>query len=100
MSELYRPAELQSPVCQKIDTNGTSHVADALGDCEHFETNSELSTFYWVFILAQVLHGIGGQPLYTLGITYMDENLHANDFGMYLGKNCLMGVTVNYCFNN
>ncbi|XP_041479869.1 solute carrier organic anion transporter family member 4A1-like isoform X3 [Lytechinus variegatus] len=44
-----------------------------------------LSNYYWVFIGAQVLHGLGASPIYTLGITYIDENVVPASAGIYLG---------------
>ncbi|XP_030830175.1 solute carrier organic anion transporter family member 4A1 [Strongylocentrotus purpuratus] len=44
-----------------------------------------LSNYYWVFIGAQVLHGLGASPIYTLGITYIDENVAPASAGIYLG---------------
>ena len=35
---------------------------------------------------ANVLMGVGGSPLYTLGVTYMDESLMPEVFGFYMGE--------------
>ncbi|XP_072175384.1 solute carrier organic anion transporter family member 4A1-like [Diadema setosum] len=51
-------------------------------------TNDEvqgLSNYFWVFIGAQILHGLGASPIYTLGITYIDENVAPASAGIYLG---------------
>ncbi|XP_030830832.1 solute carrier organic anion transporter family member 4A1-like isoform X2 [Strongylocentrotus purpuratus] len=81
LTGLYDAGESPNLLCQRPPDNMTRlDSCDGSGGAE-----SDLAVFYWVFILAQVLHGIGVSPLYTLGITYMDENLHAKDFGFYLG---------------
>ncbi|XP_071477935.1 solute carrier organic anion transporter family member 4A1-like [Diadema antillarum] len=56
------------------------------GPCEDMSTlNEGLTSYYGVFIFAQVLHGIGASPLYTLGITYIDENVSSAASGIYIG---------------
>lgn len=47
---------------------------------------SNLSNYRFVFMLGQFLHGIGATPLYTLGVTYLDENVKSNYSPVYIGK--------------
>ena len=35
----------------------------------------DVSGFLYVFLLAQVLHGIGAAPLWSLGVAYIDANV-------------------------
>ncbi|XP_041860972.1 solute carrier organic anion transporter family member 4A1 [Melanotaenia boesemani] len=44
-----------------------------------------LSSYRFVFILGQFLHGIGATPLYTLGVTYLDENVSSKYAPVYIG---------------
>ncbi|XP_062248696.1 solute carrier organic anion transporter family member 4A1 [Platichthys flesus] len=44
-----------------------------------------LSNYRFVFMLSQFLHGVGATPLYTLGVTYLDENVHSNYAPLYIG---------------
>nr|XP_040049616.1 solute carrier organic anion transporter family member 4A1 [Gasterosteus aculeatus aculeatus]XP_040049617.1 solute carrier organic anion transporter family member 4A1 [Gasterosteus aculeatus aculeatus]XP_040049618.1 solute carrier organic anion transporter family member 4A1 [Gasterosteus aculeatus aculeatus]XP_040049619.1 solute carrier organic anion transporter family member 4A1 [Gasterosteus aculeatus aculeatus] len=44
-----------------------------------------LSSYRFVFMLGQFLHGIGATPLYTLGVTYLDENVKSNYAPVYIG---------------
>lgn len=39
-----------------------------------------------VFVCAQLLHGAGASPLFTLGVTYIDENVSKKMSSVYLGK--------------
>ncbi|VDP10597.1 unnamed protein product [Soboliphyme baturini] len=41
--------------------------------------------FYFVLLLGQLLHGIGASPLYTLGISYLDENAPPRYSALYIG---------------
>lgn len=43
--------------------------------------------FIGLFIFSMVLIGFGAGPVFTLGLTYMDENLQPKDFGLFLGEN-------------
>lgn len=45
-----------------------------------------LSSYRFVFMLGQFLHGVGATPLYTLGVTYLDENVKTNYAPVYIGK--------------
>ncbi|XP_041654609.1 solute carrier organic anion transporter family member 4A1 isoform X2 [Cheilinus undulatus] len=44
-----------------------------------------LSSYRFVFMLGQLLHGVGATPLYTLGVTYLDENVESNYAPVYIG---------------
>ncbi|KAM9065968.1 solute carrier organic anion transporter family member 4A1 [Sarcophilus harrisii] len=48
------------------------------------EGTSSLSNYMFVFMLGQFLHGIGATPLYTLGVTYLDENVKSNYSPVYI----------------
>jgi organic anion transporter 4A len=48
-------------------------------------TEESLAYYKWVFYLAQFLIGMGATPLYTLAVTYMDENVLAKSSSVYLG---------------
>ncbi|XP_076973342.1 solute carrier organic anion transporter family member 4A1 isoform X2 [Tamandua tetradactyla] len=44
-----------------------------------------LASFWLVFMLGQFLHGLGATPLYTLGVTYLDENVKSSHAPVYIG---------------
>ena len=54
--------------------------------CSKEEHVSGLNRYKYMFIVAQILHGVGATPLSTLAITYMDENLKAKMTPVYTGK--------------
>ncbi|XP_054433475.1 solute carrier organic anion transporter family member 4A1 [Pteronotus mesoamericanus] len=45
---------------------------------------SGLSAYRLVFMLGQFLHGVGATPLYTLGVTYLDENVKSSCSPVYI----------------
>ncbi|XP_042212018.1 solute carrier organic anion transporter family member 4A1-like isoform X2 [Homarus americanus] len=51
-----------------------------------------LSSFRHIFVLGQFLHGVGATPLYTLGVTYLDESVPTKMSSMYLGIFYAMAV--------
>lgn len=67
-------------------------VSENMGLCSanHTETcvdeEGGLSAYRFVFMLGQFLHGMGATPLYTLGVTYLDENVKSNYAPVYIGK--------------
>ena len=65
------------------DVNGTGDGA-CDGDME-----TGLSNYYWVFIAAQVLHGIGACPVFTLNIAYLDDNVKEASIAAYIGEDVL-----------
>lgn len=39
-----------------------------------------------LFVIAQILLGGGGSPLFTLGTTYVDDHVRKESSSMYIGK--------------
>jgi len=39
----------------------------------------------FIFMVAQLLLGCGGSPLFTLGTTYIDNHVKRDDSSMYIG---------------
>ena len=46
---------------------------------------SDMSDYQYVFIVAQILHGIGAAALITLGTTLLDESVSHHSAPMYIG---------------
>ncbi|KAM8945750.1 solute carrier organic anion transporter family member 4A1 [Pelodytes ibericus] len=63
------------------------------------ESASSLSNYRYIFMLGQFLHGIGATPLYTLGVTYLDENVKSSYSPVYIGifyTAAIVGPAVGY----
>ena len=70
-------------VCNGVDERETTH----------------LSNYRFLMMLAQFLHGSGASPLYTLGITYLDDNLPTKLTSVYIGRSRLMLKLTYYTCN-
>ncbi|XP_071489383.1 solute carrier organic anion transporter family member 4A1-like [Diadema antillarum] len=69
---------------QDLDTchmsvNQSSSSEDCTG------SSGGLSRYIGVFILAQLLHGFSASGIYTLGVTYIDENVETKRSALYVG---------------
>lgn len=59
------------------------------------QTNAPVEGGAWavaIFVFAQLLHGAGATPLFTLGVTYIDENVSKKMSSVYLGVYYTMAV--------
>ncbi|XP_063996561.1 solute carrier organic anion transporter family member 4C1 [Pogoniulus pusillus] len=62
-------------------------------------TKSSLSNYLYVFILGQLLLGVGGTPLYTLGTAFIDDSVPKHKSSLYIGFGyamSLLGPAVGY----
>ncbi len=52
-----------------------------------YDANKDnMSGYLALFILARVFHGIGGVPLYTICVTFLDDVVSKETFSLYIGK--------------
>ncbi|XP_077990558.1 solute carrier organic anion transporter family member 4C1-like [Glandiceps talaboti] len=58
------------------------NVTDS-GQCD--EEWQNLAYYFWVFLFAQILFGIGASPVYTVGYAYVDENVGNRTSAWYTG---------------
>ena len=69
----------------KNELNTNSFVnTDNATVCE--EGSSGLSNYLYVFILGQLLHGVGGTILYTLGVVFIDSNVRPRNSPIFQGR--------------
>lgn len=67
------------------DTCQTAGTTFANATCSA-STNSPLRKYLYVFILGQLLLGVGGTPLYTLGTSFIDDSVPKHKSSLYIGK--------------
>ena len=63
------------------------------------ETGDWDNGYKFVFMASQFLHGAGAAPLYTLGVTYIDENVGAASSAFFLGifyTMAIVGPAIGY----
>jgi MFS family permease len=49
---------------------------------------------WYIFLFAQLINGVGGTGLQTLGLAYIDENVPKSQSGIYVGKNSARNLSV------
>lgn len=67
-------------VCSGTSANGSNALV-----CTAETSITRLSQYKYMFFFGQLLHGAGASPLYTLGVTYLDENLSVRTSPVYIG---------------
>ncbi|KAI8515511.1 sodium-independent organic anion transmembrane transporter [Branchiostoma belcheri] len=77
----HRLGGAQETTCGAARFNETS--ADGVCSGEGGES-SWLPNFLYVFILGQLLNGVGGIPLYTFGPQYLEQSVSTKSSGIYL----------------
>ncbi|KAE8635702.1 hypothetical protein XENTR_v10002710 [Xenopus tropicalis] len=75
-SGIYEYGNKVSDFCE-VSGNSSS-----LQNCS---AGSSQSYFLYVFVLGQLLMGVGGTPLYTLGTAYFDDSLPPHKSSLYIG---------------
>ncbi|NWZ71781.1 SO4C1 protein, partial [Acrocephalus arundinaceus] len=80
------------------DTCQTAGTTFANASCSA-STNSSLHKYLYVFILGQLLLGVGGTPLYTLGTAFIDDSVPKHMSSLYIGIGyamSLLGPAIGY----
>ena len=68
-------------------SNNPNSFTDSPVQCN---SDSGLQNYLYVLILGQLLHGLGGTTLYTVGVGLIDDSVSASSSPMYIGmKMCL-----------
>lgn len=66
-------------------TTTTLPSVTSIERCEAQQENG-LSYYLYVFILGQMLHGVGGTTIYTVGVALIDDSVQPSSTPLYLGE--------------
>ncbi|XP_012274694.1 solute carrier organic anion transporter family member 4A1 [Orussus abietinus] len=91
----YRGGSQNEYLCQRV-ANVSSHLTSCNGS-EESELEPHSGLYLAIFLIAQLLHGAGASPLYTLGVTYLDENVSKKMSSVYLGIYYTMAIIGPAC---
>ncbi|XP_076801719.1 solute carrier organic anion transporter family member 4C1-like [Clavelina lepadiformis] len=65
--------------------DGFSDTCSPESDLKCSTTGNNLHDYLYVFILGQLLHGVGATPLYTLGLSFIEDSVAKESAPVYIG---------------
>uniref|UniRef100_A0A8R1DZ66 Solute carrier organic anion transporter family member n=1 Tax=Caenorhabditis japonica TaxID=281687 RepID=A0A8R1DZ66_CAEJA len=67
------------------DTSSPEALAQTACKIENQTQHSSIDMYFYIFCFAHLLHGIGATPLFTIGVSYIDENVGTAKSSLFVG---------------